>query len=102
MQQKIKIAFLMQESRMGGIEYNSVQLAGALNPVKFEVIFFCPSEGKLTEMLKAKGLRFILYSRPQFYSTSFRFLNRTSANPFALVWNFLTFPGIALSLARRL
>ena len=37
--ERLKIAFLMQESRMGGIEYNSVHLAEKMDRVKFEIVF---------------------------------------------------------------
>ena len=89
--EKMKIAFLMQESRMGGIEYNSVHLAEKINREKFEVVFLCPGEGKLPGLLREKKIPFRLYQRPPFFSTSLRVGKRHIFNPFATAYNFICF-----------
>ncbi len=96
---KIKIAFLMQESRMGGIEYNSLHLAEKVNPEKFEIIFLCPGEDKLPSLLREKKIPFLFYQRPPFFSTSFRVGKRYVFNPLATLYNFLCFFVIALKLS---
>lgn len=97
--EKIKIAFLMQESRMGGIEYNSVHLAGSMDRMRFEVVFLCPEEGKLPGLLREKKIPFLFYRRPPFVSTSIRLGKGYVANPFAVLYDFLCFFIIAFSLA---
>lgn len=81
----------MQESRMGGIEYNSVHLAKAIDSSSFQIIFFCPCEGKLTRELKQNNLSYVLYKRPPFISTSTRIGKRYTFNPIATLYNFIIF-----------
>ncbi len=50
----MKIAFLMQESRMGGIEYNSVHLAEALDKSRWAIFLCAPADGKLINELQSK------------------------------------------------
>ncbi len=89
----------MQESRMGGIEYNSVHLAEKMNLKRFDIVFLCPGEGKLPELLRSKKIPFLFYRRPGFFSTSVRIGGNYFFNPFATAWNFLSFFVITSGLA---
>lgn len=95
----------MQESRMGGMEYNSIHLAKAMDPAKFKIIFFCPAEGKLTQELRKNNLYSFLYKRPPFFSTSIRISGRYFFNPLATLYNFLAFfliiPSLALNFKKE-
>jgi glycosyltransferase involved in cell wall biosynthesis len=96
----LKVAFLMQESRvMGGIEFNALHLASHFDRSRFKVVFICPEEGKLTEKLRESNLDYVISPRPPFFSTSFAFAGRYIFNPFTTLYNFLTFPIIAISLS---
>lgn len=92
----------MQESEMGGIEYNSLHLARGLDSSRFLVSFLCPGEGKLPGKLRAENFPVIFYRRPRFFSTSFRAGGKTILNPFTTLFNFLAFPFIAFSLAAKI
>ncbi|MFH1876749.1 MAG: glycosyltransferase [Candidatus Omnitrophota bacterium] len=88
--EKISIAFLMQESEMAGIEYNSLALAERVDRSTFPITFICPREGKLTEKCRQARLPYCIVSRPRFFSTSFQFGEKYIVfNPFALAYNFL-------------
>lgn len=82
----------MQESRMGGIEYNAIALAKELDKGKFDIFFLCPAEGKLTEKCRYLNIPYSIIKLPKFYSTSLvlgeKFL---LLNPFAIMYNFIVF-----------
>ncbi|MDD5584526.1 MAG: glycosyltransferase [Candidatus Omnitrophica bacterium] len=85
----MRIAFLMQESEMAGIEYNSLALAERIDRSKFAITFLCPCEGKLTEKCRRAHLPYFIIPRPRFFSTSIQFGEKSILlNPFAIVYNF--------------
>lgn len=98
----MKIAFLMQESRMGGIEYNSVHLAAALKSGRCQITFIVPGTGPLTERLDLENLSYLICPRPAFISTSFQIGKHAVFNPFATLYNFSLFPMLSLNLAKLL
>ena len=85
---KIKIAFLMQESRMGGAEFNALAMAEGLDKDKFEIYFICPRHGKLIEKCEEFKIPYHIIRCPKFFSTSFQFGERmVILNPFALIYD---------------
>ena len=87
---------------MGGIEYNAIHLAEALDKSRFSVVFVCPGEEKLTNELKSNRMPFILYKGPHFLSTSNRIFGGIIFNPFATLYNFLNFPYLSFHLFKIL
>lgn len=79
----------MQESRMGGIEHNSLELARALKRRGVVVAFLIPGQGALSRLLEEEGLAYEVVGHPPFFSTSFRFGSRYLFNPFATLYDFI-------------
>ncbi len=95
---KIKIAFLMQESRMAGIEYNTLAITKALDRARFEINFICPREGRLTVRCRELGVPYYIVKGPKFFSTSSQFGERfVILNPIAVIYDLCVF----ISLASR-
>lgn len=87
-----RILFLMQESRMAGIEYNSLELACELRKSQgTEVTFLCPKKGTLTNLLDQEGFTYDILPRPTFLSTSSRVGSRYLFNPFTTFYDLVLF-----------
>lgn len=93
----LKVGFLMQETKMGGIEYNAIHLAKALRS-DFQIVFIVPAEGIFSKQLQQENLSYLICRRPSFISTSFKLGQNYIFNPLATLYNFLLFPSISLKL----
>jgi len=81
----MKVAFIEQESKMGGVEYTTLRVAQALDKSKFEPIIICPEEGDLPRFARQSGLDVHIVPRPKFPSVSLFWNRRYIANPFGFV-----------------
>lgn len=81
----MKLVFLEQESRMGGVEYTTLRMAQALNKTKFETVIFCPEEGDLPTLARRAGITVEIVPRPRFFSVSLLWRDRYIFNPFGFV-----------------
>ncbi len=83
----IRLAIVEQESQMGGVEYSTLYLAGALDRTRYLPLVIVPSPGPLVEYCTRLGVPTQIAARPQFRSTSFRIAGRTLADPLAMLAN---------------
>jgi len=81
----MKVAFIEQESQLGGVEYTTLRLARALDPSRFTSLIICPEEGKLPDLARRAGLEVEILARPKFASVSWFVGNRYIANPFGII-----------------
>lgn len=73
---------------MGGVQFSTLYLAGALDRSRWHSIVVCPAEGDLTRACRDAGIQTDIVKYPRLWSTSMRIGNaRRLPNPFAWVWN---------------
>jgi glycosyltransferase involved in cell wall biosynthesis len=77
----MRVAFIEQESLLGGVEYSTLRAAQALNQSRFDPVIICPEEGDLPRLARQVGLNIQIVPRPKFSSVSTLVGNRYVANP---------------------
>lgn len=87
----MKIAFIEQDSGIGGAEINLFYLLHGLNGEQFSPVVVVPYEGPLTERLKEMAVQYQVIPRSKFISTSTYILGRKIFNPLAVVYDFFVF-----------
>ena len=83
----VKLAFVSQESRMAGVEYSTLYLAGALDRSLYVPMVIAPEEGKLVSRCRSLDIPVHIVARPRFRSSSFRIKGHTLANPVTTLAN---------------
>jgi glycosyltransferase involved in cell wall biosynthesis len=83
---KMKVAFIEQESLLGGVEYSTFRVAKALDKGKFEPVIICPEEGDLPYLARQAGLDVRIVPRPKFSSVSILWSGRYLANPLGFIF----------------
>ena len=78
----MKVAFIEQESQMGGVEYTTLRTAQSLDKSKFDPMIICPEEGDLPHLARLAGIKVQIISRPKFPSVSIFWKNHYFPNPF--------------------
>ena len=81
----MKVAFIEQESQLGGVEYTTLRLARALDASRFTPVLICPEAGKLPDLARRAGLDVDIVPRPKFESVSWFIGSRYIANPFGFI-----------------
>ena len=81
----MKLVFLEQEARMGGVEYTTLRMAQALDKTKFETMILCPEEGDLPMLARQARIAVEIVPRPRFFSVSLLWRSRYVFNPFGFV-----------------
>jgi glycosyltransferase involved in cell wall biosynthesis len=87
----IKIAYIEQNSNIGGAEVNLFYLFEGMNRDHFYPVVVVPCEGPLTERLKEIGVRYHIIAQVKFISTSTYILGKKIFNPFAVIYDVLVF-----------
>ena len=82
----MKVAFIEQESKLGGVEYSTFRVASALDKKNFEPVIICPDEGDLPSLARQAGLDVRIVPRPKFFSVSIIWGKRYFANPFGFIF----------------
>lgn len=95
----IKIAFLEEGAEIGGAEVNVLNLIQGLGKKTFNSVAICPHRGPLTESVKSIGGNVAIVSRLQIYSTSMFLFGKKISNPFAVIWNLISFIPTSLKLS---
>lgn len=98
-EQKIKIAFLEEDAKIGGAEVNIFNLIRLLDKSKFDSCVICPCEGPVTERVQVLGGHFAIVKKTRTFSTSVWVLGKKFTNPLALLFNFFSFLPTALRLS---
>lgn len=83
-QAKMKIVFVEQESRMGGVEYTTLRVAKALDPLDFQPVIVCPNDGDLPRLARKYGIKVDIVSRPELPSVSVLWKNYYFPNPIGI------------------
>ena len=99
---KIKVAFLEESARIGGAEVNVLNLLERMDLSKFETLVICPCEGPFTARIKEIGGRVSIVRRLPLISTSMFIKGKKVTNPFAILYNFISFIPSSLILAKFL
>jgi glycosyltransferase involved in cell wall biosynthesis len=81
----MRVAFIEQESQLGGVEYTTLRVAQSLDKSKFEPLIICPEEGDLPRLARQSGLNVQIVPRPRFSSVSFFWNQHYIANPFGFL-----------------
>ncbi len=102
MHKEIKIAFIEQDSGIGGAEINLFYLFKGLNKDLFCPIVIVPYAGPLTERLIQMGVKCHVIPRAKFMSTSTYIMGRKIFNPFAVLYDFIVFLPTILKLKNYL
>jgi len=83
----IRVAFVEQDSQLGGVEVNTLETVSAIDSHLYHSTVICPEEGDLTKQLDDLRLPFIILPRPRLLSVSIKVLDKYLPNPFAILWN---------------
>jgi glycosyltransferase involved in cell wall biosynthesis len=102
MRSEIKIAFIEQDSGIGGAEVNLFHLFKGLNKDLFRPVVLVPYTGPLTERLRETGVKYHVIPRVKFMSTSTYITGRKIFNPFAVFYDFIVFIPAVLRLKEYL
>lgn len=95
---RARVAFLQQDSRIGGAEVNVLALVRCLDSRRFSPLVLCPEDGPLVDALKDAGCAVRLVSVPKLLPVSGRLFGRKIASPVACLWDVLA----VLQAGRRL
>ena len=98
----MNLAFLDQDSKMGGVEYTTLRAARALDKIRFAPLLLCPEEGDLPRLARASGLDVVIVPRPKFESVSWFTDGRYIANPFGFLYSAVNIFRAALRLKKYL
>lgn len=88
---QIQIAFIEQDSDIGGAEVNLFYLLGGMKSEQFFPVVVVPYEGPLTERLKEMQIEYRVIRRSKFISTSTYIFGEKIFNPFAVMYDFFVF-----------
>ena len=101
-QTPINVAFLEQETSLGGVEVTTLEVVRRLDRNRFHPVVICPAEGELVDRCREAGIAVHILSRPSFPSVTARIMGRYFTNPVALVAMGLGFLMMATRTARFL
>jgi glycosyltransferase involved in cell wall biosynthesis len=87
----IRIAFIEQDSGIGGAEINLFYLFRGMDKDLFCPIVIVPYEGPLTERLRQMGVKYHVIPRVKFIYTSAYILGKKVFNPFAVLYDIFVF-----------
>ncbi len=82
-----RVAFVEQESQLGGVEVSTLLLARFLDRERYQPVVIAPEPGPLTQRCAAAGIPVLYSPRPRFRSTSWRWRGHTYADPLAILVN---------------
>jgi glycosyltransferase involved in cell wall biosynthesis len=99
---KIKVAFLEGSAMIGGAEANVLNLIEKMDVNKFETLVICPCEGPFTARIKEIGGRVSIVRRLPLIATSVFIKGKKVTNPFAILYDFISFVPSFLILAKFL
>ncbi len=100
MTKRIKVAFLEGSSKIGGAEINVLNLIQRMDQNKFETVVICPCEGPFTDRVREIGGKAAVVSRLPLFSTSAFIRGKKITNPFAIIYNLLSFIPSSFLLAK--
>ena len=98
----MKIAFVEQVSKMGGVEYSTLRLAAELDRLGREVQIICPEEGDLSHMARAQSLSVSIVPSPKFSSVSLLIGGKYLPNPLGIFTTFINVFKAAKTLEHHL
>jgi glycosyltransferase involved in cell wall biosynthesis len=98
----MNIAFIDQDSQMGGVEYTTLRTARALDKTRFIPLLICPEEGDLPRLARQSGLNVAILPRPKFESVSWYSSGHYIANPFGFIYTSVNILRSALLLQKYL
>jgi glycosyltransferase involved in cell wall biosynthesis len=87
----IRIAFIEQDSGIGGAEVNLFYLFEGMNRELISPVVIVPFEGPLTEHLKEMKIEYRVIRQFKFFSTSTYILGKKIFNPFAILYDIFIF-----------
>jgi len=99
---RIKVGFLEESAQIGGAEVNVLNFMERLDPRRIETVAICPFEGPFTKRVREIGGNVVLVKRAPLFSTSILFRGVKISNPFAMVFNLVSFVFSACVLTRYL
>lgn len=102
MPEPIRIAFIEQDTGIGGAEVNLFSLLERLDPQRFEPVVIVPYPGPLTKRLEQMGVRYQVIPRPKLISTSTFIFDKKCFNPFAVIYDVATFIPCIFRISRFL
>ena len=82
-----RVAFIEQESRMGGVEMSTLYLIQCLQETDFESLVLLPDDGPLADACNQAKIPIDFYKKPDFRSASFGLNGQAIADPLALLVN---------------
>jgi glycosyltransferase involved in cell wall biosynthesis len=94
----IKIAFIEEDSGIGGAEVNLFYLLMGMDKDIFCPTVIVPYKGPLTERLEQMGIKYHIIPRVKFISTSVYIFGTKVFNPFAVLYDFFVFLPTILKL----
>jgi glycosyltransferase involved in cell wall biosynthesis len=98
MSKRIKIAFIEQDSGIGGAEVNLFYLFKGMDKDIFCPTVIVPYKGPLTERLEQMGVKYHVIPRVKFISTSVYVSGTKVFNPFAVLYDLFVFLPTILKL----
>jgi glycosyltransferase involved in cell wall biosynthesis len=99
---KVRVAYIEQDSGIGGAEVNLVYLLNGINKDLFSPVVVVPYEGHLTERLGKMSVKYHVIPRFKFISTSTYILGRKIFNPLAVLYDVIVFVPTILKLSNYL
>lgn len=99
---KVRIAYIEQDSGIGGAEVNLVYLLNGVDKDLFSPVVVVPYEGPLTERLGNMRVKYHVIPRVKFISTSTYILGRRIFNPLAVLYDGIVFLPMILKLVKYL
>jgi len=98
-----KIAIIESSSKMGGVEFSTLNLASQLNPDLWDVTVICPEEGDLPTLCSKEGISVDIVPMQKLLSTSFRIggSDTRAPKPIALFRNLLVILVVAKKIRRH-
>lgn len=84
-QAPITVAFLEQETSLGGVEVTTLEVVRRLDRNRFHPVVICPAEGELVDYCRQFGIIVYILPRPSFRSVTTRIIGRYITNPAAVV-----------------
>jgi len=98
-----KIVFLESAASMGGVQFSTLYLAGALDRSRWYPMVVCPGEGDLARACRDAGIETDVLKYPRLWSTSIRAGSvRRLPNPFAWIRNAMVMMRAVGSLSKFL
>jgi len=94
----ISVAYIEQDSGIGGAEMNLLYLAEQMDRKRFRPVVIVPFEGPLTSRLKELAVPYQVIRRPKFASTSNYIFGKKIFNPFAVLYDVFVFLPAAMRM----